>query len=231
MNTNPSADLAFFTTTRRQSLPALLTVLGSLAALTGFAPAARAGAYDDFFLAIERDDADGLQALLARGMDPNSLDPQGQHGLFLALRGGAEKVFALLLRQTGIAIDTPNTVGETPLMMAALRANLPAMQSLAARGAALDRPGWTSLHYAASSPSAAPVRWLLERAVNVNARAPNGNTPLMLAARYGSEDSVTALLDKGADRSLRNERHLDAADYARLGGREPMARRLEQGAR
>ncbi len=206
---------------------ALLALGGLVAGL----PAARAGAYEDFFRAIDVDNASGLHDLLARGMDPNTRDPRGQHGLYLALRSGSAKVFTLLLQQPAVEIDTVNTAGETPLMMAALRGNLAAMQALAARGAALDRAGWTPLHYAASSASADGVRWLLERGVNVNARAPNGNTPLMLAARYGSEDSVTALLNRGADRSLRNERQLDAAAYARLDGRESLARRLEQGGR
>lgn len=190
---------------------------------------AQAGVYEDYFRAIEVDDDAALRRLLARGMDPNTLDPGGQHGLYLALRGRSTKAFQLLLQHPESRVDHANMAGETPLMMAALRADLEAMQALVARGAQVDRPGWSPLHYAASSPSSAPVQWLLARGAATNARAPNGNTPLMLAARYGSEDSVSLLLDKGADRSLRNERHLSAADYARLDGREALARRLESG--
>jgi ankyrin repeat protein len=159
-------------------------------------------------------------------MDPNALDPRGQHGLFLALRGGSGKAFRTLLQHPDIRVDASNANGESPLMMAALRADLDAMKALIARGAQVARPGWTPLHYAASSPSAAPVRLLLDQGATVDARAPNGNTPLMLAARYGHEDSVNLLLERGADRSLRNERKLDAADYARLDGREAVAQRL-----
>ena len=57
----------------------------------------------------------------------------------------------------------------------------------------------------------------------------DNNTPLMQAARYGHEDSVTLLLERGADRTLRNERNHDAADYARLDGRESVALRLSPG--
>ncbi len=63
-----------------------------------------------------------------------------------------------------------------------------------------------------------------KRGVSLDA---HGNTPLMLAARYGTEDSVELLLLKGADRALRNDRQFNAADYARLDGREALARRLE----
>ncbi len=212
-------------TGNRRSLLSLAAGLG----LLGLPPLARSGAYEDFFSAIEVDNESGLRQLLARGMDPNTLDPRGQHGLFLALRGGSPKVFALLMQHPDTKVDQANAVGETPLMMAALRGNLEAMKALIAKGAPVNRPGWTPLHYAASSPSAAAVSMLLELGAQVDARAPNGNTPLMLAARYGSEDSVVMLLKKGADRTLRNDRQFDAAGFARLDGRESLARRLESG--
>ncbi len=204
----------------------LLAALGASLTVGG---RAHAGAYEDYFRAIELDNVAALRELLARGMDPNTLDPKGQHGLFLALRGGAAKAAQALMEQLGVRIDSANTSGETPLMMAALRANVDAMRALIARGAAVNRAGWTPLHYAASSPSAAPVKLLLEQGAEVDARSPNGNTPLMLAARYGSEDSVALLLAKGADRKLRNDRNQTAADTARLDGRDSLARRLESG--
>lgn len=199
-----------------------------LAALLGLiAGSTRAGAYEDFFRAIEVDDASALRRLLERGMDPNTRDPKGQHGLYLALRGSAGKVVAVLLQHPQTEVDATNAVGETPLMMAALRADLAAMKALLDRGARAQRDGWTALHYAASSPAVEPVRLLLDLGVDVDARAPNGNTPLMLAARWGHEASVDLLLARGADRRLRNARGHDAADYARLDGRESLARRLE----
>lgn len=198
-------------------------------ALLPLAAGVRAGAYEDFFSAIEVDDDGGLRRLLARGMDPNTLDPKGQHALYLALRSASPKVFALLLQHPAIQLDQANAAGETPLMMAALRGRVDAMKALIERGAQVDRAGWTPLHYAASGPSAEAVALLLARGASVNARAPNGNTPLMQAARYGSEDSVRLLLQKGADRRLRNARDLDAAGYARLDGRDSLAQRLESG--
>lgn len=213
----------------RNSRRHVVAALAGLAA-AGVAPWAWAGAYEDFFRAIEVDNASEVQQLLARGMDPNTLDPKGQHGLFLALRGGSAKSVQVLLGHPDTRVDAANTAGETPLMMAALRANIEAMKVLISRGAAINRPGWAPLHYAASSPSSVPVQLLLEQGAAVDARSPNGNTALMLASRYGSEDSVSLLLKKGADRSLRNERNQTAADTARLDGRDSLASRLEAGA-
>jgi len=206
--------------------------------LIGFALAAGltagsawAGAYEDFFRAIDIDNEAGVRELLGRGIDPNTRDEKGQHALFVALRGQSGKVFQLLLSQPATEVDAANGVGETPLMMAALRADLPALKALVARGAQINRPGWTPLHYAASSPSPQPVRWLLEQGAVVDARAPNGNTALMLAARYGHEASVDLLLARGADRRLRNALNDTAADSARRDGRDALGLRLESGGR
>ena len=44
------------------------------------------GAFDDFFVAIVRDDGDTITALLRRGFDPNTKDQKGQLGLLIALQ-------------------------------------------------------------------------------------------------------------------------------------------------
>ena len=58
---------------------------------------ANAGSYDDFFTAIKRDDPGTIKALLARGFDANTLDPQGQHGLYLAMREPSLKAAQVLI--------------------------------------------------------------------------------------------------------------------------------------
>ena len=68
---------------------------------------------------------------------------------------------------------------------------------------------------------------LIERGAEIDAVSPNGTTPLMMAAQYGSEDSVKLLLEHGADAKRRNQRNLGAADFARLSGREALTQRLE----
>ena len=47
---------------------------------------ARAGSYDDFFVAIRKDDPAVLTDLLRRGFDPNTPDAKGQPGLTIAVR-------------------------------------------------------------------------------------------------------------------------------------------------
>ncbi|HYE70456.1 MAG TPA: ankyrin repeat domain-containing protein [Aquabacterium sp.] len=207
----------------RRLLAALAVALGVALATT---VPAQAGAYEDFFKAVKLDDAAVVEQLMRRGFDPNSVDEAGQGALFLAMREGSFKVAATLLKAPGLKIDQANDAGETALMMAALRGHEEWLPQLVAQGARIEREGWTPLHYAATGPEPATVAWLLERGARVDPRSPNGTTPLMMAARYGSEESVDLLLRRGADPKLRNQLNLSAADFARVAGRESLAQRL-----
>ncbi len=174
-----------------------------------------ADAYVDFFRAVDVDNASGVQALLERGFDPNTLSEYGQTGLFLAMREESLQVAEVLLASPSLKIDAVNFAGETAVMMAALRGRLDWTKRLADRGARIKRPGWTPLHYAASGPNVAVVAYLLDQGSDIDAVAPNGNTPLMMAVRYGEEESVKLLVQRGADKKRLNDRNLSAADLAR----------------
>ena len=190
-----------------------------------------ANSYVDFFRSVNVDDAGTVRNLLTRGFDPNTPDESGHMPLYLALRSESVKVVSVLLDHPGLKIDATNNADETPLMMAALRGQLDSTQRLLARGASVNRPGWTPLHYAASGPEPKVVALLLERGAVVDAPSPNRTTALMMAARYGSEDSVRLLRARGADLNARNDLGLNAADFARLGGRESLTKALESASR
>lgn len=189
--------------------------------------AAKAGSYEDYFTAIERDDAATIRQLFGRGFDPDTRDPKGQVGLFLALRSQSLKAAEAIAEHPRLNVDAANEAGETPLMMAALRSRLDWCRKLVARGAKVHRDGWTPLHYAAAGAAKDVVAWFLAQpGVVIDARSPNGTTPLMMAAGYGTEDSAVLLLSRGADPSLRNQKGMTAADFARSVGRESLAKRL-----
>ena len=201
----------------------LLVLIGSTASFSS--------SYVDFFRSVNVDDAGTVKNLLARGFDPNTPDESGHVPLYLALRSESTKVVTALLEHPGLKIDATNSADETPLMMAALRGQLDSTQRLLARGASVNRAGWTPLHYAASGPDPKVVALLLERGAVVDAPSPNRTTALMMAARYGSEDSVRLLRARGADLNARNDLGLNAADFARLGGRESLTGALESASR
>ncbi|AKJ29526.1 ankyrin repeat domain-containing protein [Caldimonas brevitalea] len=190
--------------------------------------AAHAGSYESFFRALKRDDDRTVTTLLQRGFDPNTADPDGHVGLTLALKEPSLKAAAALLQHPQLDVNRLNPAGESPLMMAALKGELAWCQRLIERGADVNKPGWTPLHYAATGSSIPVIELLLEHHAFIDAQSPNKTTPLMMAARYGSEEAVVTLLDAGADPTMRNERGLSAADFARGGERDRLAELIER---
>ncbi|HWR86846.1 MAG TPA: ankyrin repeat domain-containing protein [Acidiferrobacterales bacterium] len=189
--------------------------------------ATQAGAYEDFFDAVKRDDGDTVRALVLRGMDPNSRSPQGQTALHLALRDRSLRVADALWASPALDVNALNASGETPLMLAALRGDIGWVNRLIERGAKVHQEGWSPLHYAATGNEPRIVALLLDRGAPIDAPSPNRSTPLMMAARYGAEASVDLLLARGADKRLRNDLGLDAGAFAKLGGREFLLQRLD----
>ncbi|KAB7594558.1 ankyrin repeat domain-containing protein [Verminephrobacter eiseniae] len=206
---------------RRSALTAM--ALGLLAAR------ARADSYEDFFAAIARDDDAAITALLRRGFDPNMRDPKGQVGLTLALRAGANRAFAALLAAPRVDVQARNAEDESPLMMAAIKGHVAAVKALLARSADVNKTGWAPLHYAASAGSPEHlliIGLLLENHAYIDAASPNGSTPLMMAAQYGSTEAVQLLLQEGADPALKNQLGLSAIDFALRVGRVDAAEKI-----
>lgn len=174
------------------------------------------------------DHAGEVMKLLLAGTDPNVRDAQRNTALHIAIREESENAMNALLKAPATDVNAINQAGETPLMLAAIKGRLPWVKTLVARGAHVNEAGWTPLHYAASGPNEAVVRWLLEQGADLNARSPNGTTPLMMAAGYGGLSSVEVLLAANADVRLKNDVGLTAADFARRAGQDDWAKKLDE---
>ena len=188
---------------------------------------ASAGPSDDFFFAVQRDDGASVATLLKRGFNPNSVDPAGRPGLTVALQLQSLKAVQALMEHPALDVNALNPAGESALMLAALKGDMASSLQLLERGARINQAGWAPIHYAATGIEPKLVGVLLDRGADIEARSPNGTSPLMMAARYGHEDSVRLLLARGADPKRRDDQGLRAADFARLEGREWLADQLE----
>ncbi len=205
-----------------QARRAALAALASAALALFCAPVTSLAATDrdedaiTFFRAIQLDDDRAVRAVLGRGLDPNVHDPaSGETGLILAMRYDAMKVAAVLLAHPKLNIEAQAPNGNTALMMAAFQKNKPAVLAILEKGAQINRPGWTALHYAAAAGDLDIMKLLLERHAYIDAESPTGTTPLMLAAREGQEDAVQLLLEEGADASLKDRAWKEnAAEFA-----------------
>jgi len=192
-----------------------LIVLAMAAALAVPAFAEQTEDEVDLLRAVQNDYASAVKTLLARGVNPNIRDANGETALIIAMRYESLKVADLLMDQSGIDLEAHAPNGNTALMMAAFRNNQAAVLDMLQRGAQVNQKGWTALHYAAAAGSTAIVRILLEHHAYIDAESPSGMTPLMLAAREGQEDVVRQLLEQGADATLRDGGfHLTAAGFA-----------------
>ena len=190
-----------------------------------------AGSYEDFFSAVKRDDAQAAQQLLVRGFDANTLDPQHQNGLSMAIREPSPKVAHMLIDWPKTDLNALSAQNESPLMLAALKGQLDLVEKMVKKGADVNKTGWTPLHYAASTGQLKVISLLLENYAYIDAESPNGTTPLMMASMYGTAAAVKLLLEEGADPLLRNQQGLTALQFAQRANRADSAGILVSGSK
>lgn len=181
---------------------------------------ANAGSYEDFFAAIRRDDVRVVRDLLNRGFDPNTVAPNGEAGLMIAVKEPSPKVASVLLASPTIRVEIRNANDESPLMLAALKGYTDLCLQMIRRDADVNKTGWTPLHYAATGGQVSAIKVLLENHAYIDAESPNGSTPLMMAAMYGTSAAVKLLLESGADPTVKNAIGLTAVDFALRGQRK-----------
>lgn len=200
----------------------------------GFALAAAsssvlAGAYDDLIAAVYRDDTNAVMDLVNRGMDVNSVDPAGNTLLHVAARNGNNALVEALIKQKANP-NARNRVGDTPLALAAYNGNKAAIDTLLTAGAQINSAGWTALHYAVFAEHPEIVAHLLGKGAQVDLRAPNQQTALMLAAKNGNVEIVRMLLNAKADPQLKDQNDDTSLMLARKNGNSNAVRLLEQSA-
>jgi uncharacterized protein len=182
-----------------------------------------AGSYNDFFSALTFDKPEIIQKLLARGFDPNTPSEKGVPALVFAIQSESPKSALVLAKNPQTQVNVQNQQGETPLMLAAINNQIELATVLINRGADVNRPGWTPLHYAATRGHRDMMRLLLDNDAYIDSEAANGTTPLMMAAYSAPPLAVKLLLEEGADPTLVNNGNATALDLALRGDHQQSA--------
>lgn len=159
-----------------------------------------------FSWAVERGDIAAVKEWLDEGLDPEFQGREIGTGLMSAAWHGNIEMMKLFVAR-GANPRRANHNGEQPLQLAAWNGHLEAVKWLLDNGAALNRDGnyWGALHYAVFNGHTELAKYLVERGADVNARSPNGSTPLMMAGREGRGDLAKLLLESGADTKAKND--------------------------
>jgi ankyrin repeat protein len=179
-----------------------------------------------FFRAVQMDDASTVRKMVGTIVNANELNPLGgEPALVLAIREGSTAVVQDLLAHPGTDLERKAVNGNTALMMAAFKRDGDTVRALLDKGAKVNQPGWTALHYAAASGDAAIAQLLIERGAKLDALSPRPSgavTPLMMAAREGQDGIVRLLLAKGANAGLKNTEGFTAAQLAKQAGHDKL---------
>jgi ankyrin repeat protein len=190
--------------TKRLLIGSMAVLLASIVGLSQTAaPKAPNGAVAD---AVARGDKAALQSLLAQKADVNGTQVDGTTALHWAVYKNDVATVDQLIK-AGAKVAVSNRQNTTPLLMAATYGNPEIVSRLLKAGAdakALGPNNETTLMLAARSGNPATIKLLLAAGVPVNAKEPlRGTTALMWAAEQSHPEAVKALLDGGADFTVR----------------------------
>ncbi|MEX0713844.1 MAG: ankyrin repeat domain-containing protein [Pirellulales bacterium] len=146
--------------------------------------------------AVDRDDREMVQLLIAKKADVNRPDAALQRPLHLV---ESAAVTAMLI-EAGAVVEAKDQSGRRPLH-AARSAEIAGL--LIEHGAAIDAKAGTSektpLHFAAEADRFDAATLLIEKGANVRARDSTEKTPLHDACRNGNLGLAAMLIDRGAE--------------------------------
>lgn len=145
-----------------------------------------------------------LRLLIENGANLQDTEEESGNSLLHFGVNSTPEILRILLEYTkDLDLNRKNNLGRTPLLAANSKANIECLKLLVNAGADInqvDERGETALHNS--------IHWdlpdlrdllLAQRDVEVNVSSPYTGSPLHLACREGQLESVTALLDLGAD--------------------------------
>ncbi len=175
---------------------------------------------------VDARNASGLSALLyatytgRNEIEKMLIDRGARMDIFEAAATGRQDRLEQLLHNDPAKLNSYSVDGWTPLHLAVFFGRVNTTHVLLAQGADLNAVSHTEervtpLHSALANPhNAALAQVLIDAGADISATQLQGYTPLHYAAANGLESVARRLLERGADRSIRDKTGRTASDLA-----------------
>uniref|UniRef100_A0A673LMN5 Histone-lysine N-methyltransferase EHMT2-like n=1 Tax=Sinocyclocheilus rhinocerous TaxID=307959 RepID=A0A673LMN5_9TELE len=176
--------------------------------------------------AAKQGEAQRVLLMLMEGIDPSyQSDSQNRRcALHAAAQRGLLEVCYLLI-QAGAKVDAQDKTLRTPLLEAIVNNHVEVVKYLIQTGACIyHADGSTGLHHAAKLGNLEVVMLLLSTGqVDINAQDSGGWTPIIWAAEHRHIDVIRALLNRGANVTLRDKEMNVCLHWASFSGSAEIA--------
>ena len=218
-----------------RKLPLIAAIL--LVSCFNFCPIVDGADDQSIFDAVRKSDIDGVKRILTSNPGAvNALDNNGSTPLHVL---SAIKQFGVgmgnqlspvqevspiaeMLISKGANLDVKDNQGQTPLLCAIGRGEIPLAKFIIEKGADVnaaitigDLQGLTPLHAAAGHGYVDVVKLLIMKGANLNPQmVRDGNTPLHIAAIYNYSEAAKILVEQGADVHVKNKKGQSPLDAA-----------------
>jgi len=161
---------------------------------------------------------ESARVLLNMGVDTLIPTSDGDTALHIAVQGNHIEILELLLKShVNVNLENLKT-GASPLIIAVLKANIPAMMLLLENMANVNRAlfdGTSPLHLASQNGDLTVVEILVEAGADINQMDKSGKHPLIVASERNDTSVAQYLLNEGAAYELKDGSGKSALDYAK----------------
>ncbi|XP_064646401.1 serine/threonine-protein phosphatase 6 regulatory ankyrin repeat subunit B-like [Lineus longissimus] len=163
---------------------------------------------------------DMFKHLISLGADVKATDKNGLNVMHMASQSSNTDLVDYLVNSLGLDVNCRTGDNRTPLLFSSLKGNLDMFKHLISLGAdvnATDKNGLSVMHMASRSSNTDLVDYLVNSLrLDVNCRAGDDSTPLLISSSKGNLDMFKHLISLGADVNTTDKKGLNVLHMAAL---------------
>ena len=149
-------------------------------------------------------ESETVRTLISAGANLEAVDFRGETAIFKAVYSNCPESVKIL-GNAGANVNAQCKIQRTPLMVCTSYPVLNVLIEFKANPKLEDCDGYTALHHFAIADKTQFIRLLLIQGACIDHRSKKGNTPLQVATRARSNESVHFLISRNANVSTKND--------------------------